>query len=115
MDNDIYLQGILLSPNHILIISVILLKMQVLSITHLCQVDEIHANYSSTTISLADICMKPLDQDCATQSVLQVEFFLVISFDERLGTILNFIFHGVYTTEHAYNMHFWYFLVMWLY
>ncbi|KAF3446900.1 hypothetical protein FNV43_RR12080 [Rhamnella rubrinervis] len=35
------------------------------------KVDEIHANYSSTTISLADICMKPLDQDCATQSVLQ--------------------------------------------
>ncbi|KAH7523402.1 hypothetical protein FEM48_Zijuj06G0007300 [Ziziphus jujuba var. spinosa] len=35
------------------------------------KVDEIHANYSGTTISLADICMKPLDQDCATQSVLQ--------------------------------------------
>ncbi|XP_024020068.1 Niemann-Pick C1 protein isoform X2 [Morus notabilis] len=35
------------------------------------KVDGIHANYSGSVVSLADICMKPLDQDCATQSVLQ--------------------------------------------
>ncbi|KAG7971471.1 hypothetical protein I3843_07G135700 [Carya illinoinensis] len=35
------------------------------------KVDGIHANYSGSMISLSDICMKPLDQDCATQSVLQ--------------------------------------------
>ncbi|KAL5557719.1 hypothetical protein UlMin_033930 [Ulmus minor] len=35
------------------------------------KVDGIRANYSGSMISLADICMKPLDQDCATQSVLQ--------------------------------------------
>ncbi|GMN34764.1 hypothetical protein TIFTF001_004879 [Ficus carica] len=35
------------------------------------KVDGIRANYSGTVVSLADICMKPLDQDCATQSVLQ--------------------------------------------
>ncbi|KAB1203536.1 Niemann-Pick C1 protein [Morella rubra] len=35
------------------------------------KVDGIHANHSGSTISLHDICMKPLDQDCATQSVLQ--------------------------------------------
>ncbi|KAF9686608.1 hypothetical protein SADUNF_Sadunf02G0006900 [Salix dunnii] len=35
------------------------------------QVDGIHANYSGTMVSLTDICLKPLDKDCATQSVLQ--------------------------------------------
>uniref|UniRef100_A0A162A5P8 WIT1/2 N-terminal helical bundle domain-containing protein n=1 Tax=Daucus carota subsp. sativus TaxID=79200 RepID=A0A162A5P8_DAUCS len=35
-------------------------------------VDAIQANYSGLLISLTDICMKPLRQDCATQSVLQV-------------------------------------------
>ncbi|KAG6699624.1 hypothetical protein I3842_08G075600 [Carya illinoinensis] len=35
------------------------------------KVDGLHANYSGSMISLSDICMKPLDQDCATQSVLQ--------------------------------------------
>ncbi|KAL1824001.1 hypothetical protein ACET3Z_010779 [Daucus carota] len=36
------------------------------------KVDAIQANYSVLLISLTDICMKPLRQDCATQSVLQV-------------------------------------------
>lgn len=40
------------------------------------QVDALRANYSGTMISLTDICMKPLGQDCATQSVLQVGFML---------------------------------------
>ncbi|KAF7141231.1 hypothetical protein RHSIM_Rhsim06G0006500 [Rhododendron simsii] len=35
------------------------------------KVDGIQANYSGSLISLSDICMKPLGQDCATQSVLQ--------------------------------------------
>ena len=45
------------------------------SLLDLCKVDGIRANYSGLAISLSDICMKPLDKDCATQSVLQVEFF----------------------------------------
>ncbi|XVE67310.1 hypothetical protein DITRI_Ditri08aG0150500 [Diplodiscus trichospermus] len=35
------------------------------------KVDGIRANYSGLTVSLTDICLKPLGQDCATQSVLQ--------------------------------------------
>ncbi|XP_071923445.1 uncharacterized protein [Coffea arabica] len=35
------------------------------------KVDAIQANYSGSMVSLTDICMKPLGQDCATQSVLQ--------------------------------------------
>ncbi|CAN0927419.1 NPC intracellular cholesterol transporter 1 [Linum grandiflorum] len=35
------------------------------------KVDDIRANYSGSMISLTDICMKPLGEDCATQSVLQ--------------------------------------------
>ncbi|WOG97708.1 hypothetical protein DCAR_0417049 [Daucus carota subsp. sativus] len=35
------------------------------------KVDAIQANYSGLLISLTDICLKPLGQDCATQSVLQ--------------------------------------------
>uniref|UniRef100_A0A6M2E7I6 SSD domain-containing protein n=1 Tax=Populus davidiana TaxID=266767 RepID=A0A6M2E7I6_9ROSI len=35
------------------------------------KVDGIRANYSGSMVSLTDICLKPLDKDCATQSVLQ--------------------------------------------
>ncbi|CAK9178320.1 unnamed protein product [Ilex paraguariensis] len=35
------------------------------------KVDGIRANYSGSMVSLTDICMKPLGQDCATQSVIQ--------------------------------------------
>ncbi|PON78470.1 Niemann-Pick C type protein [Trema orientale] len=35
------------------------------------QVDGIRANHSGLMVSLTDICMKPLGQDCATQSILQ--------------------------------------------
>ncbi|XP_019417010.1 PREDICTED: Niemann-Pick C1 protein-like isoform X1 [Lupinus angustifolius] len=35
------------------------------------KVDAIRANYSGLMVSLQDICMKPMDKDCATQSVLQ--------------------------------------------
>uniref|UniRef100_A0A8R7VBB4 NPC1 middle luminal domain-containing protein n=1 Tax=Triticum urartu TaxID=4572 RepID=A0A8R7VBB4_TRIUA len=33
--------------------------------------DDLRANCSGPTASLADICLKPLSTDCATQSVLQ--------------------------------------------
>uniref|UniRef100_A0A0D9W889 SSD domain-containing protein n=1 Tax=Leersia perrieri TaxID=77586 RepID=A0A0D9W889_9ORYZ len=35
------------------------------------KIDDLRANYSGSTISLADICLKPLGTECATQSVLQ--------------------------------------------
>ncbi|CAI8600204.1 unnamed protein product [Vicia faba] len=35
------------------------------------KVDAIRANHSGLMVSLKDICMKPLDTDCATQSILQ--------------------------------------------
>ncbi|KAL1827885.1 hypothetical protein ACET3Z_006297 [Daucus carota] len=35
------------------------------------KVDEVLANYSGNSVAYKDICLKPLDQDCATQSVLQ--------------------------------------------
>ncbi|KAK8623227.1 hypothetical protein V6N13_118115 [Hibiscus sabdariffa] len=35
------------------------------------KIDGIRGNYSGSMISLTDICMKPMGQDCATQSVIQ--------------------------------------------
>ncbi|KAH1263966.1 NPC intracellular cholesterol transporter 1 [Glycine max] len=35
------------------------------------KVDGIRANYSGFLVSLSDICLKPLGDDCATQSILQ--------------------------------------------
>ncbi|KAK9286900.1 hypothetical protein L1049_015307 [Liquidambar formosana] len=35
------------------------------------KVDEIRANYSGSMVALTDICLKPLGEDCATQSILQ--------------------------------------------
>ncbi|KAL5562347.1 hypothetical protein UlMin_032094 [Ulmus minor] len=35
------------------------------------KVDAICANHSGSMVSLTDICLKPLGQDCATQSILQ--------------------------------------------
>ncbi|XP_022747647.1 Niemann-Pick C1 protein-like isoform X2 [Durio zibethinus] len=35
------------------------------------RIDGIRANYSGSMISFTDICMKPMGQDCATQSVIQ--------------------------------------------
>ncbi|KAM0866686.1 hypothetical protein ACQ4PT_042470 [Festuca glaucescens] len=35
------------------------------------KIDDLRANYSGSVVSLADICLKPLNTDCATQSVLQ--------------------------------------------
>ncbi len=38
----------------------------------IAKIDDLRANYSGSTVSLADICLKPLGTECATQSVLQV-------------------------------------------
>ncbi|GMH16328.1 hypothetical protein Nepgr_018169 [Nepenthes gracilis] len=35
------------------------------------KVDDLRGNYSGSMISLGDICLKPLGEDCATQSILQ--------------------------------------------
>ncbi|XP_057724182.1 uncharacterized protein LOC130940150 [Arachis stenosperma] len=35
------------------------------------KVDGIRANYSTSLVTLSDICLKPLGEDCATQSILQ--------------------------------------------
>ncbi|KAF8013214.1 hypothetical protein BT93_I1169 [Corymbia citriodora subsp. variegata] len=35
------------------------------------KVDGIHVNFSGKMVSLADICLKPMGNDCATQSILQ--------------------------------------------
>ncbi|KAK4759848.1 hypothetical protein SAY87_022979 [Trapa incisa] len=35
------------------------------------KIDGINANYSGSMVSLTDICLKPLGEDCATQSILQ--------------------------------------------
>ncbi|XVF35828.1 hypothetical protein REPUB_Repub19eG0004400 [Reevesia pubescens] len=61
------------------------------------KIDGIRANYSGSMISLTDICMKPMGQDCATQSVLQY-FKMDPSFDadDRLEH-MNYCFQH-YTT-----------------
>ena len=43
------------------------------------KVDDLRANYSGSTVALADICLKPLSTDCATQSVLQVMILSIVS------------------------------------
>jgi hypothetical protein len=56
-------------------------------------------------ISLSDICMKPLDQDCATQSVLQVKLVVCIwvvhiieCSDGTCKTFFLFSFHDMQLT-----------------
>ncbi|OIW14788.1 hypothetical protein TanjilG_05409 [Lupinus angustifolius] len=57
------------------------------------KVDAIHANHSGLMISLQDICMKPLDKDCATQSVLQYFKMDPRNFDDYGGVDhLNYCF-----------------------
>ncbi|KAE8057400.1 hypothetical protein FH972_014096 [Carpinus fangiana] len=59
------------------------------------KVDGIRANYSGSMISLNDICMKPLDQDCATQSVLQYFKMDIKNYDDFGG-----VEHLKYCFEH---------------
>ncbi|XP_034215216.1 NPC intracellular cholesterol transporter 1-like isoform X3 [Prunus dulcis] len=59
------------------------------------KVDGIKANYSGSVISLADICMKPMDKDCATQSVLQYFKMNPANYDDYGG-----VEHLKYCFEH---------------
>ncbi|THG12789.1 hypothetical protein TEA_021783 [Camellia sinensis var. sinensis] len=59
------------------------------------QVDGIRANYSGALVSLTDICLKPLDEDCATQSVLQYFKMDPDNFDDYGG-----VEHAVYCFQH---------------
>ncbi|GAB2243546.1 hypothetical protein Droror1_Dr00023674 [Drosera rotundifolia] len=58
------------------------------------KVDGIRARYTGSTVSLTDICMKPLGQDCATQSVLQYYKMDPENFEE------NGVDHAVYCYQH---------------
>ncbi|KAL5780863.1 hypothetical protein ACOSQ2_011600 [Xanthoceras sorbifolium] len=49
------------------------------------KIDGLRTNYSGSMISLTDICMKPLGQDCATQSVLQYYKMNPENFDDYGG------------------------------
>ncbi|GAB2289299.1 NPC intracellular cholesterol transporter 1 [Dionaea muscipula] len=59
------------------------------------KVSGIQVNYSGSIVSLADICLKPLGQDCATQSVLQYFKMNPENFDEYGG-----INHVEYCFQH---------------
>ncbi|KAL0904906.1 hypothetical protein M5K25_027069 [Dendrobium thyrsiflorum] len=59
------------------------------------KVDTLHANYSGSMVSLADICLKPLADDCATQSVLQYFKMNQKRYDDYGG-----VQHAEYCFEH---------------
>ncbi|KAF7829479.1 NPC intracellular cholesterol transporter 1-like isoform X1 [Senna tora] len=59
------------------------------------KVDAVRGNYSGLMVSLHDICMKPLDQNCATQSVLQYFKMDAGNFDNYGG-----VEHLYYCFEH---------------
>ncbi|GLT63217.1 hypothetical protein SLA2020_357960 [Shorea laevis] len=59
------------------------------------KVDGIRVNYSGSLVSLADICLKPLGQDCATQSVLQYYKMDPENFDYYGG-----VAHAEYCFQH---------------
>ncbi|KAL2346178.1 hypothetical protein Fmac_000178 [Flemingia macrophylla] len=64
------------------------------------KVDAIRANYSGLMVSLQDICMKPLDKDCATQSVLQYFKMDLKNFDDYGGVDhLNYCFEHYSSAE----------------
>ncbi|TYI44014.1 hypothetical protein ES332_A01G207800v1 [Gossypium tomentosum] len=59
------------------------------------KVDGIRATYSGSKVSLTDICLKPLGQDCATQSVLQYFKIDRENFDNYGG-----VSHAEYCFQH---------------
>lgn len=59
------------------------------------KVDELRANYSGSLVRLTDICLKPLDEDCATQSVLQYFKMDADNFDSYGG-----VDHAEYCFQH---------------
>ncbi|KAJ4891157.1 Patched family protein [Raphanus sativus] len=59
------------------------------------KVDGLRANHSGSMVSLTDICMKPLGEDCATQSLLQYFKMIPKNYDEFGG-----VDHVKYCFEH---------------
>ncbi|KAL5706153.1 NPC intracellular cholesterol transporter 1 [Ranunculus cassubicifolius] len=59
------------------------------------KVDGIRANYSGSVVSLTDICLKPLGENCATQSVLQYYQMDPTKYDEYGG-----VDHTEYCFQH---------------
>eukprot|EP01018_Ginkgo_biloba_P029410 Gb_36406 [translate_table: standard] len=59
------------------------------------KVDGIRGNFSGSSVSLVDICMKPVGDDCATQSVLQYYKMKPDLFDDYGGSS-----HATFCFEH---------------
>ncbi|KAJ4880028.1 Patched family protein [Raphanus sativus] len=59
------------------------------------KVDQIRGNYSGSEVFLTDICLKPLGEDCATQSILQYFKMDAENYDEYGG-----IEHAEYCFQH---------------
>lgn len=59
------------------------------------QVDGIIANFSGTPVVLTDICLKPLGQDCATQSVLQVFAYALVLYSSIEACIYHCLIYCV--------------------
>ncbi|XP_023634609.1 Niemann-Pick C1 protein isoform X2 [Capsella rubella] len=59
------------------------------------KVDQIRGNYSGSKVSLTDICLKPLGEDCATQSILQYFKMDPGNFDDYGG-----VEHAEYCFQH---------------
>ncbi|KAJ6759974.1 PATCHED FAMILY PROTEIN [Salix purpurea] len=59
------------------------------------KVDGIRANYSGSVVSLTDICLKPLGNDCATQSLLQYFKMDAENYDDYGG-----VEHAEYCFQH---------------
>ncbi|KAL0798721.1 hypothetical protein Bca101_053896 [Brassica carinata] len=59
------------------------------------KVDQIRGNYSGSEVFLTDICLKPLGEDCATQSILQYFKMDTENYDEYGG-----IEHAEYCFQH---------------
>ncbi|KAK7299788.1 hypothetical protein RJT34_10616 [Clitoria ternatea] len=59
------------------------------------KVDGIRANYSGLLVSLGDICLKPLGEDCATQSILQYFQMDLDNYDNYGG-----VEHAEYCFQH---------------
>uniref|UniRef100_A0A7C9FG71 SSD domain-containing protein n=2 Tax=Opuntia streptacantha TaxID=393608 RepID=A0A7C9FG71_OPUST len=59
------------------------------------KVDELTVNYSGSRVSLTDICLKPLGDDCAIQSILQYFQMDADNYDYSGG-----VEHALYCFEH---------------
>ncbi|XP_050366394.1 uncharacterized protein LOC126784899 isoform X2 [Argentina anserina] len=59
------------------------------------KVDRIRANYSGLTVALNEICLKPIGQDCATQSILQY-----FKMDPENFDIYGGVVHAEYCFQH---------------